>query len=80
MPPLTEAREHRLRQGVTLIEAAVFGDFTLARASEIERFPERARPGELERLGEAVDQAAMAPSSNESSMYLDAAPGMSALT
>jgi hypothetical protein len=43
---------------VQLIKAAVIADLSLSRASEIERFPERARPGELERLRHAVDRAA----------------------
>jgi hypothetical protein len=58
MPRLTEARAYRLRLGIPLVKAAVYADFSLSRASEIERFPARARPGELERLLEAVDRAA----------------------
>jgi len=58
MPPMTEPREYRLRRGVPLVNAAVLADFSLTRASEIERHPDRARPGELERLRAAVDRAA----------------------
>ena len=55
---MTEPREHRLRHGVPLVKAAVFADLSLVRASEIERHPERPRPGELERLRQAVDEIA----------------------
>lgn len=58
MPPMTVPREYRLRRGVPLVKAAVFADLSLARASEIERHPDRARPGELELLRAAVDRAA----------------------
>jgi hypothetical protein len=58
MPPLTKWRSYRLSRRIPLIRAAVFADLSLARASEIERFPERARAGELERLRAAVDRAA----------------------
>jgi hypothetical protein len=56
MPAMTDAREYRLRRGVPLVTAAVFADLPLARASEIERDPARARDGELERLKAAVDK------------------------
>lgn len=58
MPPMTAPRAYRLGVRVTLVRASVFADMSLARASEIERHPERARPGELERLRDAVDAAA----------------------
>jgi len=58
LPPLTPPREYRLRRGVPLVTAAVHADLPPSRASEIERFPERARPGELERLRMGVDSAA----------------------
>jgi len=58
MPPLTKWRSYRLSRRVPLIKAAVLADTSLSRASEIERHPERARPGELERLKSAVDRAA----------------------
>jgi hypothetical protein len=45
---------------VTLAKAAVIAGLSLARASEIERDPKRARSGELERLREAVDRIARA--------------------
>jgi hypothetical protein len=55
---MTAAREYRLRRGVTLMRAAVWAGMSLFRASVIERFPERARPGETERLRAGVDRAA----------------------
>lgn len=58
LPRLTKAREYRLRRGVVLTMAAVYAGIPPTRASLIERFPERARPGELERLRAAVDRAA----------------------
>jgi hypothetical protein len=54
---MTEAREYRLRRGITLVEAAVHAGMSVFRASVIERYPEQARAGELERLRAAVDQA-----------------------
>lgn len=56
--PARPEREFRLRRGITLSEAARLAGLSLARASEIERFPDRARPGELERLRTAIDRAA----------------------
>jgi hypothetical protein len=56
--PLTDAREYRLRRGVTLMAASFYSGISLARASYIERKPEKARPGEIERLHAAVDRAA----------------------
>lgn len=58
--PASRPREFRLRRGVTLAEAARLAGLSLARASEIERYPDRARSGELERLRAAVDRAAAA--------------------
>ena len=58
LPPLTPAREYRLRRGVPLVTAAVHADIPPSRASEIERFPDRAQPGELARLRKGVDFAA----------------------
>jgi hypothetical protein len=43
---------------VLLADAARLSRLSLYRASEIERFPERARPGELEALRAGVDRAA----------------------
>jgi transcriptional regulator with XRE-family HTH domain len=57
--PISSEREFRLRRGITLSEAARLAGLSLARASEIERHPRRARPGELERLRVAVDRAAL---------------------
>jgi len=54
----TAQREYRLRKAVTLSEAARTAGLSLYRASEVERFPDRARPGELERLRRAVDLVA----------------------
>lgn len=56
--PATEQRIYRLSRGITLMQAAMEGGFSLARASTIERFPRKARPGELERLKAAVDTVA----------------------
>lgn len=53
--PLTDIREYRMRRGITLMAVAFHSGLSLARASFIERFPERARPGELDRLRAAVD-------------------------
>jgi hypothetical protein len=55
MFPITPVREYRLRKGVTLLEASFRAGISLTRASEIERYPDRARPGEIERLKKAVD-------------------------
>ena len=54
-PILTEPRRYRLERGITLSLAAFEAGTSMARASEIERYPERARPGELEALRRAVD-------------------------
>jgi hypothetical protein len=56
--PTTPTREYRLRRGVTLASAALAAGLPANRASLIERFPERARPGELDLLRAAVDRAA----------------------
>jgi transcriptional regulator with XRE-family HTH domain len=53
---MTALREYRLRRGITLVKAAVYADLSLSRASEIERDPSRARPGEIEALQRAVDR------------------------
>jgi hypothetical protein len=57
-PHLTEVRAYRLERGVTLAEASHYSGISLVRASTLERFPEKARPGELEKLKEATDWAA----------------------
>ena len=57
MAPMTPPREYRLRSCVPLVRAAVFADLSPARASLIERYPDRARPGELDRLRSGVDRA-----------------------
>jgi hypothetical protein len=57
MTPASKWRTYRLEKGVLLSVAAMLAGLSLARASEIERFPERARPGELERLQKGVDRA-----------------------
>ena len=54
----TDVRLYRLSSGVRLADAARAADLTLARASEIERFPERARPGELDSLRQAIARLA----------------------
>jgi hypothetical protein len=56
--PPTPARLYRLERNVRLIEAAVAAGISLSRASQIERDPSRARPGEIERLRRAVDRVA----------------------
>lgn len=56
--PSTKPREHRLRTGIRLVEAALTAGISLTRASQIEREPELARPGELERLRAAVEKLA----------------------
>jgi hypothetical protein len=55
--PATEFRLERLRVGVPLSETARAAGLSLARASEIERFPNRARPGEIDRLVKAIRSA-----------------------
>jgi hypothetical protein len=57
LSPLTEVRAYRLRFAVPLVQAAYHAGLSLSRASEIERFPDRARPGELKRLRGGVDAA-----------------------
>jgi hypothetical protein len=57
MAPMTRQRAYRLRRGVPLIKASVCAELSLVRASDIERHPDRARPGELERLRAGVDMA-----------------------
>jgi hypothetical protein len=57
-PRLTALRQHRLERGITLIRAAVAADLPLTRASLVERNPENARPGEVERLRAAVNSLA----------------------
>lgn len=53
---LTAQRAHRLQRGITLAEACLMAGLSMARASEIERRPELARPGELEELRAAVER------------------------
>ena len=57
-PNLTEVRAYRLERGVTLAQVSHYSEISLVRASTLERFPEKARPGELEKLKEAADWAA----------------------
>jgi hypothetical protein len=52
--PATELRVERLRAGVLLADAARVADMSMKRASIIERYPEQARPGEIERLRAAL--------------------------
>ena len=56
-PKLTKPRAYRLRRAVRLAEAARLAGLSSARASLVERNPEIARPGELERLRSGVDRA-----------------------
>jgi hypothetical protein len=57
-PIPTPLRLARLSLGVTLAESARAAGLTLIRASEVERFPERARPDEIERLRRATERIA----------------------
>lgn len=65
----TKVRSYRLERGVLLSEAArsAAPPFSLVRASVLERFPEKARAGELERLLRGVDRVAGAGRRNERS-------------
>lgn len=54
--PLSEVRAYRLTNRVRLIDLAVYSGISMTRASEIERFPERARTGELALLRATVDR------------------------
>jgi len=56
--PATELRVERLRAGVLLADAARFADMSMKRASIIERYPEQARPGEIEKLRAALSRVA----------------------
>jgi hypothetical protein len=56
--PATEGRLYRLTRGIRLAKAADVAGLSLARASEIERHPVRARRNELERLRAAIDRLA----------------------
>jgi len=58
MPKLTPVRAHRLKLGVPLVTATVYASLPLSRASEIERNPALARPGELAALRAGVERAA----------------------
>jgi hypothetical protein len=57
LPKLTEARRYRLERGIPLMAAAMFSGMSLSRASLIERQPGLAKPGEIRRLRDGVDQA-----------------------
>lgn len=54
----SDERLFRLCHRVALADAARLGGLSLSRASEIEREPARARPGELEKLRAGVLRAA----------------------
>lgn len=54
----TGPRAYRRTRRVTLLEAALAAGLSVGRASFIERFPERARFGEVERLKAAIDAVA----------------------
>jgi hypothetical protein len=58
LPKVTEPYLFRRALRVTLQDATRIVGMSLARGSEIERFPERARPGEIERLREGALLAA----------------------
>ncbi|HXI13700.1 MAG TPA: hypothetical protein VNM92_13810 [Thermoanaerobaculia bacterium] len=52
--PATALRLVRLQAGITLQEVATEAGTTLFRASILERYPERSRSGELDRLHQAI--------------------------
>jgi hypothetical protein len=52
--PSTAIRELRLRNGLTLQITATAAKLSLNRASEIERYPDRAKPEELAALEQAI--------------------------
>jgi ribosomal protein L13E len=56
--PASPPRLARLGRGVALSEAARAAGLTLSRASIIERHPDLAKPGEIDRLLEGVERAA----------------------
>ena len=64
--PPSEIRLYRLGRRVTLNEACVFAGISLARASQIERFPEEAAPEEIEQLRAGIDIAASRRDSEDS--------------
>lgn len=58
LQPASELRIYRLQRGVRLVEAALRAGISVARASTVERLPESARRGEIERLRQAIDSVA----------------------
>lgn len=58
LQPATELRVERLRAGIALYDLARTAGLSLGRASIAERFPERAHPGEIEKLRAALPVAA----------------------
>lgn len=55
MPKLTELRAYRMRHGLTLMAVAFRAGLSVNRASQLERTPTLATPGEIAALREAVD-------------------------
>jgi hypothetical protein len=53
---LSETRAYRLNAGVRLMDVSCYSGISLTRLSEIERFADRARIGELEVVRETVDR------------------------
>lgn len=58
LQPVTEMRVERLRAGVPLYDLARAAGLSLSRASIAERFPEKAHPGEIEKLRAALSRVA----------------------
>lgn len=56
--PASPVRIVRLQAGITLQDAASEAGLTLHRASTLERYPERARGGELDRLRKSIETIA----------------------
>jgi hypothetical protein len=58
LSPATPLRLDRLKVGIPLYDLAREAGLSLSRASLAERFPENARPGEIERLRAALERVA----------------------
>jgi hypothetical protein len=58
LPEISELRERRLRARVRLADAAAVAGFSVAKASRLERFPDRSNHEDLRRLQDAVEHVA----------------------
>ena len=58
LQPTSPLRLHRVANRVRLHDLAHYARCSPARISEIERFPERARPGEIDRLTTFINEIA----------------------